>query len=220
MNGTDPMAELRALERSALDVTADHARLAARVERFLSVQEARLLKERSGPSRMFVVRAGDLVPTALRRRGLAALDRRDHAAAEVLLADAAEARSRTTDRLRRLLPTVPSLQWEVDAGERLLWTIRWEIGKAQSGRGDWARARETLAEVLDHVGLDGRFKPVRRDLDAVDAQILKETLRGRGKTVRAALQGARPKSRRALRPGLTPEGATTLGRRPTRRGAR
>jgi hypothetical protein len=116
--------------------------------------------------------------------------------------------------------TVPSLQWEADASERLLWTLRWEIGKAQSGREDWVRARETLTEVLKNVSLDGRYKLVREDLEAVDAAILKETLRGEGKKVRAALQGTRPKARRARRPHLTPEGTTSLGVPTSRRRAR
>jgi hypothetical protein len=218
--GADPEAELRELQRLALDVAANRGELVSRVDRFLPVQEARLRKEGSRPSRILFVRANDLVPVALRRLGLTALHRRDYPEAERILTDAAVALHRSTARLRRLALTVPSLQWEADASERLRWTLRWEIGKAQSGREDWVRARETLTEVLKNVSLDGRYKPVRKDLEAVEAHTLKATLRGEGKKVRAALQGTRPKARRARKPQLTPEGAVSLGLPASRRRAR
>jgi hypothetical protein len=61
--GAGPEAELRELQRLALDVAANRGELVSRVDRFLTAQEARLRKEGSGPSRRFVVRANDLVPS-------------------------------------------------------------------------------------------------------------------------------------------------------------
>lgn len=209
-NAPDPEAELRALNLLARDVTANRAELERRLPPLIASLGERLPAERFGPVRMHMLRANDLLPDALHREGMARLDLRDHAGAERLLGEAAHFQERSVRTLRAYAEEVPSLLLDADTRERWLWTIRWEIGRTLCGQGRWNQARVLLAEVLEHVRLDGRRKLVGRDLDRVDARLLQQRLRHDGHRVRAALQGLRPKARMAIRPRPTPQGETVI----------
>ncbi|MFI6579256.1 hypothetical protein ACIBFB_26015 [Nocardiopsis sp. NPDC050513] len=209
LNDRESAAGLARLQSLAEDVLANLAELERDLPGFVDGLGERLAAERTGPARMYALRANALLPSALYAEGLARLSRNDHAGAEILLTAAARRQDEATSRLRAWSEAVPSLRNEAEASERRGWTMRWETSKALRGLGRWHEAHEVLSAVLEHVRLDGRFGEVGRDLELVEARIRQADLAAGGRGVRAALQGMRPSSRKAGRPGLTPEGYVT-----------